>query len=302
MYWGLILLINNKEYIYKCDYKGDEKARESFNKLTEKTYGFNFREWYNKGQWQDKYIPYSLFDEDKAIANVSVNIMDTVVCGYKQRFIQLGTVMTDKDYRGQGLSKFLMKKVIEEWEDKCDFLYLFANDSVLDFYPKFGFKKYNEYQYSIDIFEKDNNLITRKLNIDNLDDRSLFMDIFNNDKYEAKLSQKANKDLLMFYCDNFLKNNIYYIEEFNVIAICEYDNEVLNLQELFSKKEVDLKRIINVLVNEQTKKVILGFTPKDILDFKENILQEEDTTLFIRGKVGELFEKEKLMFSLLAHA
>ena len=43
MYWGLILLINNKEYIYKCDYKGDEKARESFNKLTEKTYVFNFR-------------------------------------------------------------------------------------------------------------------------------------------------------------------------------------------------------------------------------------------------------------------
>lgn len=32
--------------------------------------------------------------------------------------------MTDEEYRGQGLCRALMKRVIKEWEDKCDLIYL----------------------------------------------------------------------------------------------------------------------------------------------------------------------------------
>lgn len=49
--------------------------------------------------------------------------------------------MTDVKYRDQGLLRIIMEKVIAEWKDKCELIYLFANDSVLDFYPKFGFDK-----------------------------------------------------------------------------------------------------------------------------------------------------------------
>lgn len=45
--------------------------------------------------------------------------------------------MTHPDYRGQGLAKKLLEHVIAKYEDQYDFLYLFANDTVLDFYPKF---------------------------------------------------------------------------------------------------------------------------------------------------------------------
>lgn len=110
-------------------------------------YGFDFEEWYQNGYWKDRYIPYALLDGNNVITNVSVNIIDFFVMGEKKTCIQIGTVMTDKEYRNQGLNRFLMKKVLEEWRERCDVIYLFANDSVLNFYPKFGFVSVPEYQH-----------------------------------------------------------------------------------------------------------------------------------------------------------
>ncbi|MBI6874487.1 hypothetical protein [Clostridium aciditolerans] len=82
-----ILSINNKKYIYRCNYKDDSMLRNSFNSLTEKTYSFNFKQWYEYGYWEDKYIPYSLLDGDKVVSNVSVNIMDFLILGEQKRDI-----------------------------------------------------------------------------------------------------------------------------------------------------------------------------------------------------------------------
>ncbi len=39
-------------------------------------------------------------------------------------------------------------KIMQEYEDRTDGMFLYANDSVLAFYPKFGFYEKAEYQYS----------------------------------------------------------------------------------------------------------------------------------------------------------
>ena len=43
------VLIDGDEYIYVKDYRDNERLREGLNNLTEKTYGFNFRRWYESG-------------------------------------------------------------------------------------------------------------------------------------------------------------------------------------------------------------------------------------------------------------
>lgn len=43
-----------------------------------------------------------------------------------------------------------MNKVLEEYTNQVDFMYLFANDTVLDFYPRFGFIPAQEQLFSID--------------------------------------------------------------------------------------------------------------------------------------------------------
>lgn len=88
--------------------------RRTFNNLTRETFGFDFEQWYIDGYWQKRYIPYSLLDGDRVVANISVNDLNFLVMGEKKRYIQLGTVMTDKAYRGLGLSRALMERVLDE--------------------------------------------------------------------------------------------------------------------------------------------------------------------------------------------
>ena len=82
-----------------------------------------------------------------AITNVSVNIMNFNVDGKHKRYIQVVTVMTDINYRNQGLSKFLMQRIFADWQNQSDLIYLFANSTVLNFYPKMGFTAVKEYEY-----------------------------------------------------------------------------------------------------------------------------------------------------------
>lgn len=296
------LLINDKKYIYRCNYKDDTILRNSFSSLTEKTYGFNFKQWYEDGYWGDKYIPYSLLDGDKVVSNVSVNIIDFLILGEQKKFVQIGTVMTDEDYRGQGLNRALMELVLREWEDKCDLIYLFANDSVLDFYPKFGFDVCNEYQYSINKIKGNKSEKIRKMDMDNDKDRELVYNMACSRIPLSKVSMKNNASLIMFYCTYFMKDSIYYIEDYDAVVICESNQDVLYVQDVFTAKEVKLDSIINAMMTEKTKKVVLGFTPYNTSSYEKSLVNEEDTTLFIKVGKDNPFKSEDLMFPILSHA
>ncbi|MFA6941771.1 MAG: GNAT family N-acetyltransferase [Clostridiaceae bacterium] len=58
--------------------------------------------------------------------------------------------MTNPDFRNRGLAAALINHIIEKYEKEYDFIYLFANATVLDFYPKFGFMKAVESTYTMD--------------------------------------------------------------------------------------------------------------------------------------------------------
>ena len=44
-----------------------------------------------------------------------------------------------------GLSEHT-EEVLRDWTNQCDGMFLFANETVLDFYPKFGFRRETQYQ------------------------------------------------------------------------------------------------------------------------------------------------------------
>ena len=85
----------------------DDRTRQGYDRLAEETFGLSFSGWYESGHFDGSHIPYTLFDGDKAVANISVNLMDVCFGGQIKKYIQLGTVMTDPDYRDQGLQKII---------------------------------------------------------------------------------------------------------------------------------------------------------------------------------------------------
>ncbi|HEX3037446.1 MAG TPA: GNAT family N-acetyltransferase [Oscillospiraceae bacterium] len=296
------LEINGKKYGYATNYKDDDKIRGSFNALTKATYDFDFGQWYQKGYWKDQYIPYSLLDGDTVVANISVNIMDFLVMKEKKRYIQIGTVMTAEAYRKQGLSRALMEKILKEWENNCELIYLFANDTVLDFYPKFGFAPISEYQCSKSITKKQGKHDVRKLDMSDKKDEKLLVEAVSSAIPFSKITMLNNPSLVLFYCISFMKDSVYVIRDYDAVVIADYDEDTLYLHDVFCTKDIPLDTVIDALAHEKTEKVVLSFTPKDTSSFEMNLVKEQDTTLFVRSKNKQPFGFGNFMFPALSHA
>ena len=219
----LKIALGNKDYTFLVGYQENDKYRTAFNILVEKIFSLSFEEWYKAGYWNEKYIPYTLFDGEKAVANASVNIMDLNILGEQQRYIQIGTVLTDEDYRNKSLSRFLMQQILQEWGGKSDLIYLFANSSVLGLYPKFGFDRVREYAYFKSIAKNSKSGGEfEQLNMAIQSNRDFLYNYAKNSKVFGKLSMRENADLVMFYCTSFLKENVYYIKSLGVIVVAVF--------------------------------------------------------------------------------
>ena len=55
------------------DYRDHMGLRHSFNELAGRTFGLDFENWYQNGFWGDAYNPYSVVENGRVVANVSVN-------------------------------------------------------------------------------------------------------------------------------------------------------------------------------------------------------------------------------------
>lgn len=293
--------IKGKDYLFVKDYKDNEKLRHSFASFAQRMFGINFESWYEAGYWQDRYIPYSIVEDDKVIANVSANIIKFNVLGEDKLYIQIGTVMTEEKYRGNGLSRFLIEEIIKEWKDKSDLIYLFANDTVLNFYPKFGFKTAEEYEYLKNIEYSGDDFSSIRLNIDKKEDEKLLCDKIINSIPHSKLSMINNLDLIMFYLIS-MKDSIYYIEKYDNVVIADNEGDTLIIYDIFGENEADLNTVINSIATKDTKKVVLGFVPKDDSSYECKLFKEEDTTLFVLNGAENIFANNKLKFPSLSHA
>jgi len=292
--------IDSKEYKLVIGNGENDRYRRSFNALTEKTFGFNFEKWYQDGYWKNQYIPYSFMDGDLVVSNVSVNIMDFEVFGKTKRYIQLGTVMTDIDYRNKGLARVIIEKIIKEWKDKCDLIYLFANDTVFDFYPKFGFDRLSQYQCRKLANIENGHGHAKKLNMSDEGDKSLVFEIANSSASFAKVSMLGNAELTMFYCTLFMNENVYYIQEYDAVVIADFSEDTIELLDVFCKEEVSLDKILNHMINENIRKAKLYFTPKETSSYTFTQLGEEDA-LFVLGRDKRLLADKQFMFPVLSH-
>ncbi|KGP78541.1 MULTISPECIES: GNAT family N-acetyltransferase [unclassified Paenibacillus] len=253
-----------QEFIFKKDYRNNEALRTSFFELAANTFDLKFENWYKQGFWGERYIPFSFVDGDQVIANVSVNILEFIIHAEKKKAIQIGTVMTHPNYRGKGLSARLMNKVLEEYENKYDYMYLFANESVLDFYPKFGFKPVEEHLFSMNYTAKKSpepaNI--QKLDVTNAEDLRLIHK-FASERLPVSQHFATNhtQGIFMFYCLNVFSDDIYYLENENVIVIYKKEKHNIDLFDVVSLNKIHMTDILHQIADEDTEKITFHFTP-----------------------------------------
>ncbi len=288
-----------KSFIFTTEIRDNPALRNSFFSLAQQTFDLDFEPWYQGGGWQDRYLPHALVYDGQVAANVSVNRISFQLGGRRRTYLQLGTVMTHPKYRGMGLSRFLMETVLQTWSDRCDGMYLFANDTVLDFYPKFGFVRAEEAQPFLPATPQ-KPIPLRRLDPGNQADRALLLNAYHCSNPFSSFFMEENDGLLLFYALGPFRDLLYAPLEKNAVAILEEDGDTLFCHELLGQWAGDLEKTLNQLARPHTRRIGLGFTPKDKLPGMT--WQPGEEHLFVLSGKENPFAGQKLFFPTISHA
>lgn len=281
------------------NYRHNAALRQSFNALAEATFGLNFEQWYRDGFWGDNYNPYSVVLEGEVIANVSVNRTDMVIDGQRRRLYQLGTVMTAESCRRRGYIRAIMAEIEKDIAD-ADGVYLFANDNVLEFYPKFGFTRGKEHIYSKAVSQTGENRM-RQVIMDGPENWEKLRRAMEESTFPTACRMVDNPGLIFFYAAQFMRECVWYSEALDTWAIAELEEGVLTLHEVFAAKEISLDDVIADFGSE-VKETVLGFAPADPAGFECREYHEDDCTFFVKGEAFRDFADQKLRIPSLSHA
>lgn len=277
-----------KDYQFIKDYKEQEHYRNSFNQLVERTYGFNFEAWYQLGAWNENYQCYSYLAKNEVIANVSLNHMQICYQGESYPMIQIGTVMTHPDYQNQGLIRELIKKIEADYQDKVEGFYLFANEQVLDFYPKFGYKKQVESCYTLNHQSEKATISSsvEKIDSQNQAHHQLIQRLIAN---RVSINQKfeilAMEHLEWFYYHTALADAIYYLPSLDSIILVSCEAGKLDIFDILTTGKLKLDEFLHEIEQEFTfEKVEFHFMPDedwmDKIDVTPSV--DNDDTLFVK--------------------
>ena len=291
-------------------YRNDGEVLDSFNELTRKTFCFDFVSWHAAGHFGEMYVPHVVMEDGKVVSNVSVNRMQFDVDGVIKNYLQIGTVMTDEKYRGLGLNRKIMESILQEYAGKVDGIYLFGNDSVLEYYPKFGFVPCEEYEYYLS-YEKENDALPYALEkVDMADAQQIgqldtlikeYVQRTDIPNENDGLYMSENLDLYHFWLDSEYGDNVYYIPEKQAYVVAAVEDDRLNIIQIFGKQKADIWRVAKALEGEFSE-VVLGYTPVHKEDFFFFYHKEEDCTLFILGDDLKCVSEKQMRFPVLSHA
>lgn len=291
------VIIAGEEYIASNHIGEDPDLLASFNQLAKRNFGISFQE------VGGDYEPHVLIHESTVCANVSVNQIFFMINGEKKRYIQLGTVMTHEAHQNRGLSRFLIEEVVNQWKGKCDGIYLFANDSVLQFYPKFGFKQQEEYEYILPEVSGATKARLRPLDMKDAENVSLVQQKYCEGNPFSELYMVENEPIFSFYYEGLMMESIYFIEEFQVVVVAEEVDGTMICYDILGKTDATLEEVLSaVALQGKKREVTLGFTPTRKEGLVCQLHKEEDTTLFVHEDSESMIEGKYRMFPLLSHA
>lgn len=279
-------------------YRADKQLRDSFNRLAEQTFGLNFEGWYQNGFWGENYDPHSIVIDGEVVSNVSVNRTDLVFGGRRYHILQLGTVMTAPEYRGRGLNRAIMEYIEREYAD-ADGIYLFANDTVVDYYPRFGFRPGREMACCKAVAASDTCRAEQVL-MDGPAAWDRLAKAMEKSTFREGCPMVGNPGLIFFYVSQFMTDAVYHIPSLDAWVIAEQEGSSLTIHNIFADASVTVEDVAAAFMG--VEEICLGFAPENAGGWESYELQEEDTHFFVKGSVFAEFEESGLRIPSLSHA
>lgn len=292
-----------KQLKFYSDYSSEDSKREKLYPLFEKVFGIEvntLRELYKRGFWNESYIPYTFFNNDQAIANVSAFPLDMNIEQSNKKCVGIQSVMTEPDYRKKGLMKRLFSKMLEDIDQKYEAAFLFTSNPEL--YIPYGFKVIEQYYFRKNV---NHHLLTKKTSLRKLEplkdsDIKILMDLLKNREALSKVFAPLSYENAIYFnlYNSELNNKFFLIEELNTIVVFDVKEGTLRIFDVISREIPSLEILCSYLPH-QFNTIEFYFNP-DAFNL-ENVVEVEYKTenkLMFRGSY--LLENQFIMMPLTA--
>ena len=243
----------------------------------------SFRRWYGLGGWNEDYVAFSMADGADIVASASLQRMNIVLRGEWITGWQLGAVGVLPQWRGRGLQRQIMQRLLGSIDEK-DIVFLFANDTVLDFYPLFGFKRVIESVFAAEYNVKPASEPLRALSIDRAEDLALLARVAATAAPTTReFGARDYGGVLLWYWANFYDGCFYYCEAEDAIIVAEHDGATLRICDVLARTPFDLRSYLPRVAKDAAQRVEFGFTPDAWWPDARVIADYTDSPLFVRG-------------------
>jgi len=247
--------------------------------LIQEVFGFSFMPWFEQKLWDSNYESYSIIQNGKMLSNVCIYKTDMLISGKIVRAHQFGAVATRNAERKNGLSRLLMEHVLALYPDTPSYLY--ANPSVIDFYPRFGFRQVQTYQPTI--AAAINNPTDTSAKYDPDDD--FVREMLHGKRIHSAIVDCTNTqsvqifNLLMEYDDG-----IHHLPGCDALIIAEQNDSHLFLADVIASKPLSFDALKQELPFTGIESIAFGFCP-DWLGISPHWepVDMDDELFFLRG-------------------
>jgi hypothetical protein len=192
-------------------------------------------------------------------------------------------VGTLPEYRNRGLQRQVLERLLASTAPD-DLVFLFANHQVLDFYPRFGFRRAHEWLFRAEHQAEPVGAPLRVLQVENADDRALLQRV--TAKAEPVTDRFGARDygrIILWYWCNFYRDGLRYAPEHDAIFAVEQSGALLRIYDIASAGPLDVASYVPRLITAPIAEIEFGFTPTRFWPSARPRADYTDSPLFVRG-------------------
>lgn len=264
-----------------------------FGDFIKQAFGLSFAPWFKLMLWDERYESYSIIENGSMLANICVYKTDMLIGGKPVCANQLGGVATRMDQRGKGLSRALTEHILAKYKDTPCFLS--ANPSVLNFYPRFGFRQVQDYRPTLAIGI--DNQDTKAVKLRAIDER-VMQAIYHRTVYSNMIDSVNTQPIQVFNLLAGYSDHIYYLAECGAVIVAKQTGNTLFVVDVMACHPLSFEAVQKELPFSGVRRVAFGFCP-DWLGVKPEWepADMDEEPFFIRG---DWCLPEKFRFPLIS--
>jgi GNAT superfamily N-acetyltransferase len=237
--------------------------------------------------------------DDQIVSTVGRTTMRYVINGEARNGYQLGAVATHPDHRNRGLARQLMNKVLSELDAADQPVILFANSSVLDFYPRFGFRRLAQSRFIGHVDLRPAGTLAPRLDLARPTDRAWLADhCARASAIGQGFAARDNYPPLLFHLTR-RPRMVFRLDSFGAVVIAQQDGERLLIEDLLATRPFRLTDALRYVCAQPVRTIEFGFHPEAWWpDAESRALDDRESPLFVRGAAAGV--KEPVRFPDLA--